>query len=170
MNSSKGFIKVPREVFTLPFWDDPWDTTLWFYCALRVTYRQYGHVRPGQFVSSKSRMAEDLHWSRNGLKKHLNSLQNSGCIDVITTGEGVRITLNYWQCMCDDVVPSSADTRILPCDQYWSLRDERDGRYEDANDHGMTMPADLDHAAGHGVTPGAHSMTVQCDGNDHIQE
>lgn len=126
MNNSKGFIKVPREVFSLPFWSDPWDTTLWFYCALRVTYRRYGSAKPGQFISSKIKIAEDLNWSWNGLSKHLDSLHRSGCIDVAASSFGVCITLKHWALLCEATSEDSEPEEYVPtCDPNWSLANEQ---------------------------------------------
>ena len=138
-NKSKGFIKVPREVFSLPFWRDPWDTTLWFYCALRVAYRRYGSIKAGQFYSSKGKIAQDLNWSWNGLTKHLDSLQRCGCIDVVSSPIGICITLKHWPLLsgATTVSPSSddEDDYVPSCDPNWSL----------ANEQGLPLPEIVPH-------------------------
>lgn len=144
-----GYIKVPRQMLSLPIWDNPWDVTLWLYCALRVSHRRYGSVQPGQFISSKMKMAQDLNWSRNGLKEHLNSLQEKGCIDVTTSDKGVRITLKDWKPIANGERGHEALTM------------------RSAHDNGAGQPMTT---GGHATTSCGQQLTVTWSQHDHIQE
>lgn len=169
MDNSLGYVKIPRTVFSLPIWEDPWDTTLWFYCALRVAYKPYGSVLPGQFISAKAKIAEDLHWSRNGLKAHLKRLQDNGCIDVVTDGDGVCITLKHWDCM-SNAIASNQSSRIYTCDRRWSIGEAQSGHMETTSGHTQTMTGHSMTTDGHAVTTSGHPVTAQWSPDDHIQE
>lgn len=145
-----GYIKVPRQMLSLPIWDNPWDVTLWLYCALRISHRRYGSVQPGQFISSKMKMAQDLNWSRNGLKEHLISLQEKGCIDVATSDKGVRITMKDWKLIAGD---DQGHEALTP----WSSHDD--------NDAGQPMTT-----GGHTATSDGQQLTATWSRHDHIQE
>lgn len=96
-----GFVKMPRKAFELPIWDEPSDGVLWLYCALRAAHKPYGDVAVGCFNSSQMKIASDLKWSRNSVRKHMDSLVAKRLIAVRTTKEGVKVKLLHWDWMAN---------------------------------------------------------------------
>lgn len=97
--SHKGFVMIPRDLLDAPIWNDHSDLTLWVYCALRATHARYGHLEPGQFCTSKSIIARDLHCSRNTVNQHLAHLMAGGFLRVQASSVGTLITVCHWPCL-----------------------------------------------------------------------
>ena len=93
----QGFVPIPRDIQTLPFWGNAYDTTLWLYCVLHTSHQPYRGLQPGQFYASQARIAETLHWSRKTVSVSLRRLESKGLLGVRTSDRGTVITVMYWE-------------------------------------------------------------------------
>ena len=165
MSYENGYIKIPRDMRKLSVWENPWDVTLWLYCALRVSHCQYRFIKAGQFYSSKTQIAQDLKWSRNSLKEHLKSLQEKGYIEVESSYRGVCVTLKNWRVIAGEYDPDDYlydDLDCLDDDQEWS-NDESDWYQPDQPD------GQIPTVVGHSTTPNGQHTTGICSPSDHKQ-
>ncbi len=93
MKKRTGYIKLSRDLLETPLWNDPFDLTLLIYCMLQASHAAYGALAQGQFCTSKTQIAQHLHWSRNALKKHLLHLSASGYLCVQEQGHRIIVTV-----------------------------------------------------------------------------
>lgn len=97
MTKTSGYIKVPREILHEPIWCNPYDCTLYMYCVLHASHNHYKSLAPGEFYTSKLKIIEELHWSRNTLKEHLRRLEESGMIVSTALEDRTLIRVLHWE-------------------------------------------------------------------------
>lgn len=92
----QGFVMLPRDVQSLPLWDNPYDTTLWLYCVLHASHQPYRDLQPGQFYASQKKIAAELKWSRKTIGTCLRRLEEKEMIRADTSELGTVITVIHW--------------------------------------------------------------------------
>lgn len=107
MNKKKGYILLWRSLQDLWLWniDEPYDSrSAWIDLLMMANHEDkkvpYGKgfviVKRGQKLTSQRKLAEKWHWTRNRVKRYLNTLQNDGMIYADTTRGDTTITIvNY---------------------------------------------------------------------------
>ena len=109
MNSLEGWIKLHRKIAEHEIWTDVTTFRLFMLLLLKSTHQNYEHkglkLKPGQFVRSYAKLAEDLtYYERNACKKvpkstvsnSIKKLVKHEMITVSETDVGTMFTvLNY---------------------------------------------------------------------------
>lgn len=109
MSILEGWIKLHRKITEHEIWADVTTFRLFMFLLLKSTYKNYEHkglkLKPGQFVRSYAKLAEDLtYYERNARKKvpkstisnSIKKLVKHGMIAVNETEVGTMFTiLNY---------------------------------------------------------------------------
>ena len=94
--SHQGYVGIPRLVLQLPIWSNPHEVGLYFYCLLSATHKPYRGLKPGQFYTSKDKLAKALGWSRSTVYKSLGALQEKNLLRELSSRQGTIITVNCW--------------------------------------------------------------------------
>lgn len=97
MSQDTGYVKMPRSILQQPIWNNPYDCALYLYCVLNASHNSYKGLNPGEFYTSKIRVRDELHWSKNTLNEHLRHLELIGMITVAADEQRTLIRINHWE-------------------------------------------------------------------------
>ncbi len=112
-NTNQGYVGIPRIVLQLPIWSDPHEQGLWFYCMLTASRKPFRGLKPGQFYTSKEKLAKALGWSKSTVYKSLAALQQKHLLQTISSKQGTIITVCYWAELTScQTVPQSVLTEL----------------------------------------------------------
>lgn len=109
MNKLEGWIKLHRKITEHEIWADVTTFRLFMLLLLKSTHQDYDYrgmkLKPGQFIRSYSKLAEDLSYregrgykqvSKNTISKAIKKLITNGMVSVQETEVGTMFTvLNY---------------------------------------------------------------------------
>ena len=98
--SEYGFITIDREFVNWPLFHDDAAWKMMCYLLMRTNYKMrfWGErtINPGEFVTSYAHMGEDLHKSRDEVKRLLTKLKNNGEVKTMRLGNALLISMpNY---------------------------------------------------------------------------
>ena len=98
--SEYGFITIDREFVNWPLFHDDAAWKMMCYLLMRANYktRFWGTrtINPGEYVTSYAHIGEDLHKSRDEVKRLLTKLKNIGEVKTMRLGNALLISMpNY---------------------------------------------------------------------------
>jgi len=101
-----GFIKLPRNIFDHPLFEDAWTYKLFSYCATKANYKavdlpfncQTVHLERGQFIFGLHEASKCLKMSIKKIRKRLSLLRNSKLLTRKTTNRFSIITILNYDC------------------------------------------------------------------------
>lgn len=98
--SEYGFITIDREFVNWPLFHDDAAWKMMCYLLMRTNYKtrfwSTRPINPGEFVTSYAHIGEDLHKSRDEVKRLLTKLKNNGEVKTMRLGNALLISMpNY---------------------------------------------------------------------------
>ena len=97
--SDKGFIVINRKITEWKWWGNVYAMSIWLYILMSANWKD-GHwavtgesVKRGSFVTSLSRMADELGLDRRTIKHWLDVFKSDGQVDFVCTRQCTRITV-----------------------------------------------------------------------------
>ena len=114
-----GYIKIFRKMTDWEWYQDTNTMRLFFHCLLMANYEEKkwkGTAIPvGSFITSENKLGEELHLSRQQIRRAICNLQTTNNITIKTTNKYTAVTvLNYalYQGLEDDETTNSANIDI----------------------------------------------------------
>ena len=105
-NKQKGFVKLYRSLLDWEWYQDANTMRVFMHCLLKANYkdkRWQGIVIPkGSFVSSRGKLAQELHLSEQNVRTALNHLKSTGEITIKSTKKYTIYTVNNWDYFQED--------------------------------------------------------------------
>lgn len=94
---NNGFIKIFRQMTEWRWWGNCNAMAMWLYILMNANWKdgywQGIEIKRGEFVTSKSRIAEDLRLNRRTVTRWLNVFESDGQIAVTCTTQYTKITV-----------------------------------------------------------------------------
>ena len=152
-DKQKGYIKVFRSLLDWEWYQDANTMRVFMHCLLKANYkdmRWQGIVIPkGGFVSSRSKLAQELHLSEQNIRTALNHLKSTGELSIKSTKKYTIYTVNNWGCFQEDnQVPNQQLTNNQPTanQQLTTIKEikkERNQEIKKIDDHSDCVADDL---------------------------
>lgn len=100
----EGWVKLHRSVLTLPVFDEPELLRLWLYLLLKASHQPRDvpvgqtivHLQPGQLITGRKRIAQDLRISETNVRCQLKRLVVHQLVNLKTTNRFSLVTLMNW--------------------------------------------------------------------------
>ena len=94
---NNGFIKIFRQMVEWRWWGNCNAMALWLYILMNANWKdgywQGVEIKRGEFITSKSKIAEDLRLNRRTVTRWLNVFESDGQIAVTCTTQYTKITV-----------------------------------------------------------------------------
>lgn len=94
---NNGFIKIYRKMTEWRWWGNCYGMAIWLYILVNANWKDgYWHgveCKRGEFITSKSKIAEELGVNRRTVSHWLNVFEKDGQIDVTCTRSYTKITV-----------------------------------------------------------------------------
>lgn len=152
-NKQKGFVKLYRSLLDWEWYQDANTMRVFMHCLLKANYkdkRWQGIVIPkGSFVSSRGKLAQELHLSEQNVRTALNHLKSTGEITIKSTKKYTIYTVNNWDYFQEDnQLPNQPLTNNQPTanQQLTTTKEIKKERKKEVNkidDHGDCVADDL---------------------------
>ena len=129
-NKQKGFVKLYRSLLDWEWYQDANTMRVFMHCLLKANYkdkRWQGIVIPkGSFVSSRGKLAQELHLSEQNVRTALNHLKSTGEITIKSTKKYTIYTVNNWDYFQEDnQLPNQPLTNNQPTANHNQRNQER---------------------------------------------
>ena len=100
----EGWVKLHRSVLNLPVFDEPELLRLWLYLLLKASHQPRDvpvgqtivHLQPGQLITGRKRIAQDLRISETNVRCQLKRLVVHQLVNLKTTNRFSLVTLMDW--------------------------------------------------------------------------
>lgn len=148
---SKGWILLDRKLLDHSLWDDKpfskgqaWIDIL-FLVEWKARYVMVGDKRrkakPGQCWTTLSTLAERWGWSKEKVRRFLQSLERDDIVSLFVTANGTRLTVEKWdeyQHVVSDSETDDETATVFPTNYIKKERIDAPFGGEDPDDEGMT--------------------------------
>ncbi len=106
--NNKGFIKLPRELFSHPVWTRPRAWRVFSWCLFKANYKEgiinwptptgmtSLKVYPGQFVTGRKKGAEETGLSESAFYREQRKLVEFGLLTLKTNNQYTLVTISEW--------------------------------------------------------------------------
>lgn len=105
-DAAMGYIKIHRELADWEWYHDDRCVRLFVHILIKANWtvgRYMGRdILPGQLVTSTSKLAEQLGWSRSAITRTLDKLKKSGELDSFSDSNRTTVTIVNWAKWQDD--------------------------------------------------------------------
>lgn len=148
---SKGWIKLDRKLLDHPLWEDKpfskgqaWIDIL-FLAEWKARYVMVGgrrrKAKAGQCWTTLSTLADRWGWSKEKVRRFLQSLERDAIVSLFVTADGTRLTVEKWgkyQHAVSDSETADETATVFPTNNI--KKEESDAPFgaDDADGDGMT--------------------------------
>lgn len=92
-----GWIKLNRKLLDNPIiTKDAVHLAVWIYLLLNAEWQEGARLKPGQLITTRKKIAEQLNISESKVYRTLNELQTEQQIEQLSTSQGTVISIVNW--------------------------------------------------------------------------
>ena len=105
MQTTEGFVKLPRSILNWRWYDDLNAFKLYLHLLLKANFKdaewKNETIKKGQVVTGRKKLAEELKMNENTVRGALKKLESSGYVAIKSTNKYSVITLLKWDDLGD---------------------------------------------------------------------